>query len=164
VELRATVGALLASVRDIFDVVLIDCPPGLSVVTESWLREADFQISPVVPDHVSIYALEVLGHFRARNPEMGFAENLGVLINMKEMHSAADADHERRLRDNAGNRCFSEAVPRTRALQLAPQLSAVERPYDTKYPGESATALQAVSQELLERIAAADAAAAGSSR
>jgi chromosome partitioning protein len=70
-DLRATIGALLASVRDIFDVVLIDCPPGLSVVTESWLREADFQVSPVVPDHVSIYALEVLGHFRGATPSWG---------------------------------------------------------------------------------------------
>jgi hypothetical protein len=87
-----------------------------------------------------------------------------VLINMKEMNSAADADNERRLRDNAGNRCFAEAVPRTRALQQAPQLSAVERPYDTKYPGESGAALHAVSQELLERVAAANAGTGGPSR
>jgi chromosome partitioning protein len=162
VDLRATVRALLESVRGIFDVILIDCPPGLSVLTESWLREADFQISPVVPDHISIYALEVLGHFRARNPEMGFADNLGVLINMKDTQAKADSDYERRLRDNAVHRCFSAAVPRTRALQLAPQLSAVERAYDAKYPGESAAALREVGQELLDRIAAANGAAAGS--
>jgi cellulose biosynthesis protein BcsQ len=61
-----------------FDIVLIDCPPGLSVLTESWLREADFHIPPTKPDHISAYALEVLGHFKGLNPEMGFAENLGV--------------------------------------------------------------------------------------
>jgi chromosome partitioning protein len=164
VQLRATVGALLESVRGLFDIIFIDCPPGLSVLTESWLREADFHVSPVIPDHISVYALEVFGHFKARNPEMGFAENLGVLINMKDMQPAAGTEHERRLRDNAGNRCFPGAVPRTRALQHAPQLSTVERPYDTKYPDESGTALQAVCVELLDRIAAANGTTAGSSQ
>jgi chromosome partitioning protein len=135
VQLRATVGALLESVRGMFDIVFIDCPPGLSVLTESWLREADFHVSPVIPDHISVYALEVLGP-KARNHD-GFAENLGVLINMKDMQPAAGSEHERRLRDNAGNRCFPEAVPRTRALQHAPQLSTVERSYDAKYPDVS---------------------------
>jgi chromosome partitioning protein len=159
VQLRASIGGLLEQVREVFDIVLIDCPPGLSVVTESWLREADFYISPVVPDHLSNYALEVFSHFKGRNPEMGFAENLGVLINMKSTRSAADADYERRLRDNADNRCFVQAVPRSPTLQHAIQLSALERPYDAKYPGEVAGALRAVCEELLDQIAAGNAVA-----
>ena len=34
-RLRTSIGALLNHVRGVFDVVLIDCPPGLSVLTES---------------------------------------------------------------------------------------------------------------------------------
>src|SRR6516164_303533 len=83
VQLRSSVGALLGRVRELFDIILIDCAPGLSVLTESFLREADFHLAPVNPDHVSAYALEVLAHFKGLNPEMGLAENLGVLINMK---------------------------------------------------------------------------------
>jgi len=158
VQLRASIRGLLQRVREVFDVVLIDCPPGLSVVTESWLREADFYISPVVPDHICIYALEVFGHFKARNPEIGFAENLGALINMKDMRSAADADYERRLRGNADHRCFDQTVPRTPTLQHAIQLSALERPYDAKYPGEAGAAMRAICEELLGRVAAAGAA------
>jgi chromosome partitioning protein len=156
-QLRVSIGGLLGQLRGAFDIVLIDCPPGLSVVTESWLREADFYISPVVPDQLSIYALEVFSHFKGRNPEMGFAENLGVLINMKDLRSATDADFERRLRDNADNRCFAQTVPRTPTLQHAIQLSALERLYDTKYPGETGTAVRAVCEELLDRITAASA-------
>ena len=159
IELRASIGGLLNTLRSIFDVILIDCPPGLSVVTESWLREADFYISPVVPDNLSIYALEVFSHFKERNPEMGFAENLGTLINMNDTRSAADADYERRLRDNAINRCFQQTVQRTQTLQHAIQLSATERPYDAKYPGEVGAALRTVCEELLDRLAAANAAA-----
>ena len=34
VQLRASVGALLGYVRAMFDIILIDCPPGLSVLTD----------------------------------------------------------------------------------------------------------------------------------
>jgi len=157
VRLRAGVGALLGCVREMFDIILIDCPPGLSVLTESLLREADFHIAPIIPDHTSIYALEVLGHFRGLNPEMGFAENLGVLINMKEMQSRADAEHQRRLMGNTGNRCFEQAIPRTKTLQHVSQFSQVERSYGTKYPGECGNALQNLCQQLIDRLAAANA-------
>ena len=86
-RLRTSIGALLGHVRSVFDIVLIDCPPGLSVLTESWLREADFHFSPTKPDYVSTCGLEVFRRFKGLNPEMGFAENLGVVINMKEQQS-----------------------------------------------------------------------------
>jgi chromosome partitioning protein len=156
VRLRTGIRALLEVLRPSFDIVLIDCPPGLSVVTESWLREADFYVSPVVPDHLSSYALEVLNHFRGRDPELGFAEHLGVIINMKEVGPAADADHERRLMEKPENRCFPEPVPRTQALQHAPQFSAAERPYGVKYPGDSGVALRFVCHELLDRVGTAN--------
>jgi chromosome partitioning protein len=159
-RLRTSIGGLLTHVRGVFDVVFIDCPPGLSILTESWLREADFHFSPTKPDYVSTCGLEVFRRFRSLNPEMGFAENLGVIVNMKDLHSQVDADYHRWLSSNPDNRCFSQAVPRASALQHASQLSAVERSYVAKYPGDSGTAIRAVAEELLARLAAANAAGA----
>jgi chromosome partitioning protein len=159
-RLRASVAALLASVRAMFDIVLIDCAPGLSVLTESWLREADFHVSPANPDYISTYALEVLAHFKGLNPEMGFADHLGVLINMANTDSPVDMDHQRRLMQDAANRCFLQAIPRTHALQHASQFSSAERSYVIKYPGASADALRHVCQELLDRVATANTATA----
>ena len=53
-------------------------------------------------------------------------------------------------------------MPRTSALQHAAQLSAVERSYVAKYPGESGTAIRAVCPELLDRVATANAQTAAS--
>jgi chromosome partitioning protein len=88
---------------------------------------------------------------------MGFAENLGVCVNMKDGNSSVDADYHRWLLNNPDNRCFSQPVPRTSALQHASQLSAVERSYVAKYPGESGTAIRLIAEELLARVAAANA-------
>ena len=141
----------------------IDCPPGLSVLTESWLREADFHFSPTKPDYVSTCGLEVFRRFKGLNPEMGFAENLGVVINMKDPQSAVEAEYQRWLADKPENLLFSQTVPRTSALQHAAHLSPVERSYVAKYPGESGTAIRALCQELLARLAAANANAAAAS-
>jgi chromosome partitioning protein len=156
-RLRSSIGTLLGNVRSVFDVVFIDCPPGLSVLTESWLREADFHFSPTKPDYVSTCGLEVFRRFKGLNPEMGFAENIGVCINMKEGHSPVDADYHRWLTSNPDNRCFAHTVPRTSALQHAGHLSDVERSYVAKYPGDSGSAIKAIAEELLGRLAAANA-------
>jgi chromosome partitioning protein len=156
-RLRTSIGALLGHVRSVFDVILIDCPPGLSVLTESWLREADFHLSPTKPDYVSTCGLEVFRRFKSLNPEMGFAENLGVIVNMKDNSSSVDEEYHRWLVKNPDNRCIKQAVPRTSALQHAGQLSPIERSYVAKFPGESGTAVKALCQEVLDRLAAANA-------
>src|SRR4051794_12441319 len=156
-RLRTSIGALLNHVRGVFDIILIDCPPGLSVLPESWLREADFHFSPTKPDYVSTCGLEVFRRFKGLNPEMGFAENLGVIINMKDAQSPVDGDYHRWLNGNPDNRCITVAIPRTSALQHAAHLSSVERSYSAKYPGESGATIKAVCQEMLDRVAAANA-------
>lgn len=156
-RLRSTIAALLNATRSVFDIVLIDCPPGLSVLTESWLREADFHIAPTKPDYVSACGLEVFRRFKGLNPEMGFAENLGVVINMKDDMSAQDREYDRWLRQTPDNRCFARAILRSNSLQHAAQYQTLDRSYQAKYPGEAGQAIRAVTDELLARLAAANA-------
>lgn len=158
-RLRSVISALLAEVVKVFDIVLIDCPPGLSVLTESWLREADFHISPTKADYVSVCGLEVFRRFKTLNPEMGFAQNLGVVVNMKDGTSAAENEYHRWLADNADNRCFSEPVPRMGTLQDAARFRTPERSYLAKYPGQVGGSIRALTTEVLGRIAAHRAAA-----
>ncbi len=160
-RLRAAIGALLAEARRVFDVVLIDCPPGLSVLTESWLREADYHISPTKADYVSVCGLEVFRRFKALNPEMGFAENLGVLVNMKDAVSPTEADYHAWLAGNPENRCFAQVVPRAMALQEAARFHTPDRSYLAKYPGEIGHALRRLCEEVMARIEPAPTAAGG---
>ena len=151
-RLRAVIGELLAGARSVFDIILIDCPPGLSVLTESWLREADYHISPTKADYVSVCGLEVFRRFKALNPEMGFAENLGVLVNMKDKASPTEEDYHSWLRGNPDNRCFEQVVPRSVTMQEAARFHAPDRSYLAKYPGETGRALRQLAEEVLERM------------
>jgi chromosome partitioning protein len=151
-KLRSVIGALLNEARKVFDIIFIDCPPGLSVLTESWLREADYHISPTKADYVSVCGLEVFRRFKALNPEMGFAENMGVLINMKDLNSPTEEDYHNWLLGNADNRCFNQVVPRAVALQEAARFHVPDRSYFAKYPGETGKSLRQLCEELLSRM------------
>jgi chromosome partitioning protein len=152
-RLRASIGGLLGRARIVFDVVLIDCPPGLSVLTECWLREADFHLSPTKPDYISVCGLDVFARFKQLNPEMGFAENIGVLVNMKDRHSAEDGEYHRWLASDPDNRCFEQALPRLNALQQAARYhSDGRRSFSAKYPGEIGVAVRGLAAEVLARM------------
>lgn len=151
-RLRASIGRLLADSGNVFDIVLVDCPPGLSVLTECWLREADFHVSPTKPDYVSICGLEVFRRFKALNPEMGFARNLGVIVNLADATSATDSEYTAWLAANADNRCFAQSVPRVKALQDAARHQSLDRSYAAKYPGVVGQAMRALAAELVERL------------
>ena len=158
-RLRQTIGTLLGNVRGVFDVIFIDCPPGLSMLTEVVAQGGGLPFSPTKPDYISTCGLEVFRRFKALNPEMGFAENLGVCINMKEGHSSVDADYHRWLTSNPENKCFTQTIPRSSALQHAAQLSARGAVLRGEVPGDSGTAIKAIAEELLDRLAAANGAA-----
>jgi chromosome partitioning protein len=135
--------------------VLIDCPPGLSVLTESWLREADFHLSPTRADYISTCGLDVFRRFRSLNPEMGFAENMGVVINMFDGHSASDRQYLAWLREQREHRCFEATLPRSVVLQDAARFQPQERSYMSKYPGDIGRAVKALSAEVLGRLQSA---------
>lgn len=151
-HLRTVIGNLLEQIRSSFDLILIDCPPGLSVLTESWLREADYHITPTKADYISTCGLEVFRRFKTLHPEMGFAKNLGVVINMKDMTSPADDEYHRWLLQDLDNRCFDSVIPRMTALQDAARFRSDERSFAAKYPGAAGHALRGLAREVLERL------------
>lgn len=150
--LRRAVSVLLDELRSVFDVVLIDCPPGLSVVTESWLRESDYHLSPTRPDFISACGLAFFRRFKQRNPEMGFADNIGLLVTMKDPRSQVEAEFERWLRSDPSNNCFETTIPRSHAMQFAATYTSEIRSFHAKYPAEAGHAMRRLTREVLDRL------------
>jgi chromosome partitioning protein len=151
--LRYVVRAFLNDVGAAYDLVLIDSAPGLSVLTESWLRECDFYLAPTKPDYISTHGLQFLRQFRQRDSDMGFAEPLGVVITMKDVNSTEDERFARWLHHNGGNRCFEQAIPRANAFQTAAHFSPRARSYWAKYPGAAGRTMKMLCSEILQRLA-----------
>jgi chromosome partitioning protein len=152
--LRRVVGDLLAEARAVYDLVLVDSAPGLSVLTESFLREADFYLSPTRPDYISARGLKFLRDFRERDPHMAFAECLGVIVNMKDGHAPEDSEFEHRLRRDDAHHYFQQVLLRATPMQAAARFAPRPRSYWAKYPGQTGDSLRKLAAELLARLSA----------
>ncbi len=151
-QTRAAARTILEDAKQYVDYVLVDCAPGISVTTETWLRECDFHLVPVKPDFLAVSGLEYLRRFRSRNPEMGLAEHLGVVLNMVDKFSSDDHVIEQHLRADNDLNCFENIIPMAPHLQKAALYSRDERMFLTKYAGDVGRALRAVTDEFQARL------------
>ena len=73
----ATLRRMLRAVRDDYDLVFLDCPPSISLASESVFRAADALLVPVIPTTLSIRTFDQLDRFVEANPEV--VEELEVI-------------------------------------------------------------------------------------
>ena len=157
-ELRQVVRKLLDETMRMFDVVLIDCPPGLSLLTECWLREVEYFMPPIKPDYLAVRGLGILKKFREDFSAEGFADLLGIVINMKDGRIASEDEWHNKLAADPANRLFQTHIPRRAYIQRAADFDLGKRTYIAKYPGDAGTSIRALTKEILQRLDAADAA------
>ncbi len=143
---------LLDEASQVVDFVLVDCAPGISTVTECWLRECDWHLIPIKPDILAVSGMEYLRLFRQRNPGLGFASHLGVLVNMKDMRSPTDQMTHEFLSKDESLRCFPAAIPLIQHIQKAALFMKEKRSYQNKYPGDAGRALRDVTAEMIRRV------------
>jgi chromosome partitioning protein len=112
----------IESVRDQYDVVLIDCPPSLGLLTVNGLAAAD---DVIVPIQCEYYALEGLGQL-LRNVSLVQA-NLnptldvrGIILTMYDARTKLADQVVSEVREYFGNKVYDTIVPRTVRLSEAP--------------------------------------------
>ncbi|MEM7748251.1 MAG: ParA family protein [Pseudomonadota bacterium] len=151
-QTRAAARRILEEAKKYVDYVLVDCAPGISVATETWLRECEYHLVPVKPDFLAVSGLEYLRRFRSRNPEMGFAQHLGVVLNMVDRMSGDDQIIQQHLREETELNCFTQTIPLAPHLQKAALFSQDPRMYITKYAGDIGVNLRALTDEFQARL------------
>jgi chromosome partitioning protein len=150
-HMRERCRSLLRDAAQEFDLVLVDCAPGISMLTECWLRECDWHLIPVRPDVLAVSGFQYLRNFKNRTPDAPFARLLGMLVNMKQATGSDDTIHDLLLA-NRDMACFARAVPLIQHIQKSALCSAEERSFHNKYPGDAGHALRAITAEILERV------------
>jgi chromosome partitioning protein len=106
---------LLRPLQQEFDLVVLDCPPGISLLSENVLRAADLLLIPLIPTTLSVRTLDQLTEFVA-----GMDRGRPAILAFFSM-----VDRRKRL-----HREIAEELPAKRddvAMTAIPTLSAVER-------------------------------------
>jgi chromosome partitioning protein len=142
---------LLASTRDEYDYVFIDCPPSLGLLTLNALVAAD---AVLIPLHCEYFALEGLADLvstmrrvRARlNPALDIE---GVLLTMFDDRTNLGQQVARDVREFFKEKVFRTVIPRNIRLAEAPSHGMPVIVYDAKSKG--AEAYFALAREVLER-------------
>ncbi len=113
----------LAPVRRRYDFILVDCPPGLSVLSLNGLVAASAYIVPVVPHDLDYEALGrlfgALERLRAvlrRRPRL-----LGILLTMVDHRTRVTDEIVRKLRRRYGRQVFRTEIPINVRLAEAPR-------------------------------------------
>ena len=136
-----------------FDIVLIDCPPSLGILTLNAFAASD---GLLVPLQCEYYALEgismmtrVLGQLRAAgvNPQLDI---FGVVMTMFDSRTKLSNEVVGEVRNQLGAKVFETAIPRSTRLAEAPSHGKPIIHYD-KYSSGSA-AYELLAQEVLTRL------------
>ena len=137
--------------RDRFDVILVDCPPSLGLLTVNALSAADEVIVPVQCEY---FALEGLGHL-AQTIEL-VRTNLntrlrlrGVVLTMFDARTNLSRDVEAEVRRHFEN-TFRAVIPRSVRLSEAPSHGEPIQRYDPLSAG--ARAYDELADELLAQL------------
>ena len=136
-----------------FDVVLIDCPPSLGILTLNAFTACD---GILVPLQCEYYALEgismmtrVIGQLHAANvnPRLGI---FGVVMTMFDGRTKLSNEVVGEVRNQLGAKVFETMIPRSTKLAEAPSFGQPIIYYD-KYSSGSA-AYELLAQEVIARL------------
>ena len=142
----------LEQIKDQYDVILIDCPPSLEMLTLNGLAAAD---SILVPVQCEYYALEGLSDLmstmrmvkRRINPKLDI---FAVALTMYDGRTNFSAQVAQEVRRHFPGKVFATAIPRNIRLSEAPSHGLPVTAYDRSSKG--AVAYRAMAEEMIQKL------------
>jgi chromosome partitioning protein len=130
----------LAPVRDVYDFIVIDCPPSLGLLTLNALTAAD---RALVPLQCEYYSMEGLAHILRTialvkdklNPKL---EIEGVVLTMFDGRTSLAAQVKAEVQGHLGSQVMQTIIPRNIRITEAPSHGKPIMLYDLRSPGSAA--------------------------
>ena len=138
--LKLKLTAYLNNSRGIYDYILIDCPPSLSLLTVMALVCSN---SLLVPLQTEFFALEGLTQLMKtiERIKVNLNPNLiirGILLTMYDKRNKLSSQVEKEARDYFNDKVYSTVIPRNVRLSEAPSHGMPVLIYDKSCPGSKA--------------------------
>lgn len=130
----------LAEIKDQYDLLVIDCPPSLSLLTVNALTAADEVIIPIQCEYYALEGISQLTHTlelvrESLNPALKIR---GIVLTMFDPRTLLSTQVAEEARKYFGNKVFKTVIPRNVRLAEAPSFGQPIIFYDPRSKGAEA--------------------------
>lgn len=141
----------IENVADNYDLVLFDCPPGISMFAEAAIELSEFIVIPTIPDYVSRLGIFAFRKRALRSMEQRrFTDDrIYTLITKYEAHNTLHQSEAELLKDQFN--VFDTRIPQAEQIARAAEWSDNKRTLEQKY-GEAAGVIRKFAGEFRERV------------
>ena len=140
-----------------YDVIICDCPPGISVMTESVLAASHLIIVPTIPDFMSTLGLDLFTGDIMKNLRDRDIENLPVVLATRFDNSPHQQVVLQAMRDAANAKeaefeMFNTVIPLKTGFATNPIELGPDPTLSAKWPGEALGIIDKLLKEAQERL------------
>lgn len=135
-----------------FEIVIIDCPPSLGLLTVNALTAADGLLIPIQCEYYALEGLsKLLDSIRLVRTHLNQdLEVFGVVMTMFDARTKLSAQVVEEVRDFFGEKVFKSVIPRSVRLSEAPSFGQPITEYDPT--GKGAKAYRNLAEEVIARV------------
>jgi chromosome partitioning protein len=150
-RVKTVLAPVLQSAR--FEIVIIDCPPSLGVLTLNAFAAAEGLLVPLQCEYYALEGISMINRVMTQLRDTGVNSELkltGVLMTMFDARTKLSQQVVEEVRKHFGDAVFETVIPRTTRLAEAPSFGKPIIHYDKYSAG--AAAYEVLTQELLKRL------------
>jgi chromosome partitioning protein len=136
---------------DDYDIVIVDCPPNLGIITLNGLRISDGYIIPTIPDHLSTYGIpQIVTRINDFSEAISETiEPIGIVATKYQANSTVHNNVLKQLRDDEKLPIVMEAIIRqANQVAAAAEFQSYPRTLKQKYGSELANQYDELAREI----------------
>jgi chromosome partitioning protein len=136
-----------------YELILVDCPPSLGVLTLNAFTAADWLLVPLQCEYYALEGIAMIHKLLSQVRDSGAnprLELLGVVMTLYDGRTRLSQQVVNEVRQHFGHLVFDTVIPRTTRLAEAPSYGKPIIYYDKYSAG--AAAYEVLAQEILSRL------------
>ncbi|WP_430401729.1 ParA family protein [Hyphomonas sp.] len=144
-------------IKSEYDIIICDCPPGISVMTESVLAASHLIIVPTIPDFMSTLGLDLFTGDIMKNLRDRDINNLPVVLATRFDNTPHQQVVLQAMRDAANSKeaefeMFDTVIPLKTGFATNPIELGPDPTLSAKWPGEALGIIDKLLKEVQERL------------